>query len=126
MILAELPVRIEDRAERAQRDREPVARRAGILVGPEPLDHLVARHGLSAARGEHLQEIARLLRLPRLGRDRLAVPQNAEAAERLQRERRRGVWLYGHQHPCGSAVRVAEPELAQLTFDARGLEPRAG
>ena len=63
-------------------------RRARILLGPERLDQLFARHGLPAARGEDLQQVARLLRLPLFRGNGLAVAEDAEAAERLERERR--------------------------------------
>ena len=38
----------------------------GSSFGPQRLDQLFARHGVSAARGEDLQQVARLLRLPLL------------------------------------------------------------
>jgi hypothetical protein len=82
------PLRVEDRAERAERHRKPVSDPSRVAVRPERLHENVARRGTSAAGDEELEQVARLLRLPGGQRDRDPVPHDPEAPERLDRERR--------------------------------------
>ncbi len=54
------------------------------------------------------------------------MPEDAEAAQRLERERRRPLGAGGHQHPGPAARGIAETEPPELALDPLRLEPRAG
>ena len=83
-----LLLRVQHRADRGQRDRQPVAERLGVVVGPEQLEERVAGRRPAAPRDEDLQQVAGLLRLPRGLRDGLAVADEPEPPERLDPQRR--------------------------------------
>ena len=70
-------------------DGETVGGLRGVVVGPEDLDELFPVYGPPPAGQQHLEEVARLLRLPRLGPDGITVDHDPEPTECLDPHRAR-------------------------------------
>lgn len=76
------PLRIQDLADGAQRDRQPVAQRIWVVIGPHRLGGRLSRQRAAPACDQHLEQVPRLARLPRRERHWLASVQDRQPPER--------------------------------------------
>ena len=120
VIGGEAPLRIEDRADRAERDRQAVRERRGVRVRPQRLFEHVARDRLAAAADEDLQQRLGLLGSPRGGRHDLFASTNPESAERLDHERHLRVPGDGAQESRRSRATDAHADPLEPLLGARG------
>src|SRR5262249_49195765 len=105
---------VECRSRGAQGDGEPVTSAIGRLLRPQRLDDLFPCLRLSSCRHEHLEQVTRLLRLPLGGGNLLAGAKDLEAAQGLNRERRRLLVAEQEERTRGAERSVANAELSEF------------
>ena len=111
--------RVQDAAQRRDRDRQPVREAVWLLVGPEQLGGGLAGDRPAPARNEDLEQVAGLARPPFRQLHGPAVPNDREPAEGSNRDPAPGSGPEHRQHP-GDTGGLGEPKAETLELVLRG------